>query len=119
MMKSHEAKEIINRSVYIQVNAASVIGGYGEKVKSTVWKMLNKGWVHFLGSDFHVKSNYDAYFKAKEKIIEHIDNETAELITNNHPLAIINNEKIPYDYVIVHREPKIRYRTKFFKSLGI
>jgi protein-tyrosine phosphatase len=116
MMKTHEAKEIMNRSVYIQINAASVIGGYGEKVKETVWKMLNKGWVHFLGSDHHAKSDYNAFFEAKEKIRQYIDETTTTLLTQSHPQAIINNQKVAFDYVIVHKAPKVQYRLKLFKS---
>jgi len=119
MMKSHEAKELINRSVYIQINAASLVGGYGEKVKQTAWKMLNKGWVHLMGSDHHLRSDYDAFFKAKQKIVEHIDEKTAVLLTQTHPQAILDNDKIPYDYVIVHRESKIKYHTKLLRSLGL
>ena len=81
MNKTHEAKELINRNIYLQVNAASVIGGYGNKVKDTAWKMLNKGWMHLLGSDHHAKSDYTAFFRAKEKIIEHIDEKTAAILT--------------------------------------
>jgi len=118
MVKSHEAKELMNRNVYIQVNAASVIGGYGEKVKQTVWKLLNKGWAHFLGSDHHAKSDYTAYFKAKEKIIEHIDDKTANLLTNTHPQAILNNLKIDFDYVYVHKASKPRYHKRIINKLG-
>jgi protein-tyrosine phosphatase len=119
MMKSHEAKELINRSVYIQVNAASLLGGYGDKVKQTAWKLVNKGWVHFLGSDHHAKNDYTAFVKAKEKIIEHVDEKTANLLTVTHPKAILNNEKVDYDYVIVHKASRTRYHTKILNKCGL
>jgi protein-tyrosine phosphatase len=114
-MKTHEAKELINRNIYLQINAASVLGGYGDKVKDTAWKMLNKGWVHFLGSDHHARSEYASFSKAKLKISEYIDETTANLLTQTHPQAIINNEKIMFDYVIVHKAPRTKYRLKLFK----
>jgi protein-tyrosine phosphatase len=119
MMKSHEAKELINRSVYIQVNAPSVIGGYGEKVKQTAWKLLNKGWVHLMGSDDHTRTAYGAYFDARNKILEHIDAETAELLTKIHPQAIIDNQKIDYEYVMIQSPPKRRHHSRFLKHFGI
>lgn len=119
MVKSHEAKELINRSVYIQVNAASLLGGYGEKVKQTAWKLVNKGWVHFLGSDHHAKSDYSAFFKAKDKIVEHVDEKMANLLTYTHPKAIINNTKIEYDYVFVHQASRVRYHTKILNKFGL
>lgn len=119
MMKTHNVKELINRSVYIQINAASVVGGYGEKVKQTVWKMLNQGWVHFMGSDHHNKTDYGNFFQAKDKITRHIDEQTAEFLTRTHPQAILNNEKVSYDYVIVYRESKKKFPAKIIRSLGI
>jgi protein-tyrosine phosphatase len=119
MRKSHEARELINRNIYIQINAASILGGYGERVKDTVWKMLNKGWVHFLGSDHHARSDYTAFFKAKEKIEEYVDKYTANLLTQAYPQLMLNNEKVPYDYVIVHKAPHKKRRLKLFKSLGL
>jgi protein-tyrosine phosphatase len=119
MAKSQEAKDIINRSVYIQVNAASIIGGYGEKVKDTVWKLLNKGWVHLLASDHHGKSDYNAFFAAKNKIIEHIDEQTAYLLTNKHPKSIINNTKIDFEYVYVQKPTSYKHRSGLSKLLGI
>jgi len=119
MMKAHEAKDLISRSVYMQINAASLLGGYGEKVKETAWKLVNKGWVHLIGSDDHVKGEYTAFFKAKDKLTEHIDEQTAELLTNKHPKAILANKKIPFDYVIVQKEAKKDPIARAMKFLGI
>lgn len=119
MMKTRNVKELINRNVYIQINAASTIGGYGDKVKQTVWKMLNKGWVHFMGSDHHNKTPYSAFFRAKEKIAQHIDAQTSEFLTQTHPQAILDNKKVSYEYVIVYRESKKKFTSKLIKSLGI
>ncbi len=110
MKKTHEAKELINRNVYIQISAPSLIGGYGEKIKQTAWRLLNMGWAHFLGSDYHARSDYGAFFVAKDKIQEHIDNETMMLLTDTHPQAIIRNSKIDYEYVYVHSTSS--HRTK-------
>lgn len=101
MMKSHEAQEMITRSVYIQMSAASVVGGYGEKVKQTAWKLLNNGWVHILASDYHAHTSYGAFFEARDKIIKHIDKDMADILTINHPQAVIDDEKIELEYVYI------------------
>ncbi|MFO7660472.1 MAG: CpsB/CapC family capsule biosynthesis tyrosine phosphatase [Candidatus Cloacimonadaceae bacterium] len=119
MMKTHNAKDMINRSVYIQINAASLVGGYGDKVKHTAWKLLNKGWVHFMGSDHHNKTDYKAFFQAKDKITAHIDSETAEFLTRTHPTAIIKNDKVSYEYVMVYRDSRKKFPSRLFKSLGV
>lgn len=119
MKKSHEAKEMINRSVYIQISAGSVIGGYGEKVKQTAWKLLNNGWVHFLGSDHHTKSDYGAFFKARDKIIEHIDTETADLLTQDHPQSILNDERIEFDYVLIQKPSNRKNHSRLLRTFGL
>jgi tyrosine-protein phosphatase YwqE len=110
---------MINRSVYIQISAPSVIGGYGEKVKRTVWKMLNKGWVHFMGSDHHARNDYEAFFKAREKIVEHIDENMARILTSQHPRSILRDEKVDFSYVMIQRPPKRKFHRRLFRSLGL
>jgi protein-tyrosine phosphatase len=119
MMKSHEAREMINRSVYIQVSAGSVVGGYGDKVKQTAWKLLNQGWVHLLGSDHHTKTDYLAFFEARNKIIEHIDVEMADFLTKDHPSAILNDEKIELDFVFVQKPSKHKHHPRLLKKIGL
>jgi len=116
--KAHEAKELINRSVYIQVSATSILGMYGEKVKQTAWKLLNTGWAHIMASDHHSKTHYDAFFKAKGKISEHIDDEMADILTRLHPQCIVNNNKIEYNYVWVQKVRKRRPITDLFRRIG-
>lgn len=118
MMKTHSIKELIKRGIYVQINSASLIGGYGEKVKHTAWKMMNKGWVHLLGSDEHIKGDYTSFFKARDKIVEHVDEATARLLTQTYPQAILTDEKIPLDYVIVHKENRRKFLDILFHSKG-
>lgn len=119
MLKTHTIKDLVKRNVYIQVNAASLLGGYGEKVKQTAWKLMNRGWVHLLGSDEHIKGEYSSFFKAVSKIKEHIDEQTATLLTQTYPQAILQNEHIPYDYVIVHQDKKKNFFQSIFNRKGI
>lgn len=118
MMKTHSIRDLIKRNIYVQVNSASLIGGYGEKVKQTAWKLVNKGWVHMMGSDEHIKGDYTSFFKARDKIVEHIDEQTAQLLTQTYPQSIIDDTKIPLDYVIVHKEPKRNLLRKLFPFKG-
>ncbi len=114
MMKTHTVKDLIKLNIYIQVNAASLIGGYGEKVKQTAWKLINQGRVHLLGSDEHIKGDYTSFFKARSKIAEHIDEQTAMLLTQTHPKAILVNEKIPFDYVTFYKNNKFSFLKSIF-----
>ncbi len=116
MSKPSEIEEYIEKNIYMQVNSGSLIGGYGEKVKSTAWKIVEKGWAHLVASDAHLTCDYESYFLARDKIIEHIDEYTAELLFQKYPQKILNKEKIPYKYVSVkhsHRRSKSMFRSLF------
>ncbi len=101
-----EADDLINRDVYIQVNAASLLGGYGRKVRETAWGLLENGWVHFIASDDHCRNPFYNLHIARERIIESIDEYTANLLTSVYPQRMINGEDIPYRYVDIKHEKR-------------
>ncbi|MBL3656237.1 tyrosine-protein phosphatase [Fulvivirga sediminis] len=46
-------EDLINRGVLMQVNINSFSGYYSKEVKKTAEKLVDKGLVHFIGSDCH------------------------------------------------------------------
>ncbi len=48
-----KAGDLIDRGVLLQMNINSVVGHYGPEVQSVAKKLIDRGWVHFLGSDCH------------------------------------------------------------------
>ncbi len=118
MSRTHEVKSLIDKGIYIQINAGSLLGGYGAKIKATAWKLLNKGWVHFIASDDHVRQDYEAFGKARQKVIDHIDVQTANLLTREYPRMILENKKIPYTYVTVHVPHKKRKYSALKRFFG-
>jgi protein-tyrosine phosphatase len=103
MKDPHAAKELIHEDVYLQVNSGSLLGQYGEKVRQTAWVLLRNGWAHLLGSDDHVRAPYGSYFQALELLRERLDGTTAELLTEDFPRILLNNETIPFKYVYFSR----------------
>ncbi|HPF08908.1 MAG TPA: capsular biosynthesis protein [Candidatus Cloacimonadota bacterium] len=103
MKKPSRARELNDRDIYIQTNAGSLIGHYGEKVRQTAWTLVNNGWTHFLASDDHVRMDYGVYFEACDLLAQRIDAKTCNLLCHDFPKAIALDEKIPYSYVIVHK----------------
>ncbi|HNQ39887.1 MAG: capsular biosynthesis protein [Candidatus Cloacimonas sp.] len=103
MQKPSRAENLIYRNIYLQTNAGSLLGLYGDKVKSTAWILVNKGWTHFIASDDHIRGKYLAYFEARNKVEEMIDNHTAHLLFYVFPSCIASGENIPYEYVQVYR----------------
>ncbi|HNX01819.1 MAG TPA: capsular biosynthesis protein [Candidatus Cloacimonadota bacterium] len=109
-----EADDLINRNVYLQVNAASLLGGYGRKVKQAAWGLLENGWVHFVASDDHCKNPYYSLHVARAIIAESIDELTADLLTKVFPGKMIAGSDIPYRYVDITNE---RRKKSFLKRL--
>jgi protein-tyrosine phosphatase len=48
-----KAEDLITRGVLFQVNISSLTGYYSKVVQTAANKLIDKGWVHFLGSDCH------------------------------------------------------------------
>lgn len=118
MHKPSKARELVDRNIYIQSNAGSFLGLYGEKIRQTAWTLLDNGWTHFLASDDHVRGEYGAFFEARKLIEKRIDGLTAELLTQGHPAKIGSGEKIPYAYVMVKRPRHHRKKSMLRRLFG-
>lgn len=46
-------EDILNRGVLFQINISSISGYYSKATKKIVQKLIDRGWVHLLGSDCH------------------------------------------------------------------
>jgi protein-tyrosine phosphatase len=108
MRKPSTARDLIEKNIYVQTNAGSLLGYYGEKVRKTAWILIENGWTHILASDDHVRGDYEAMFRAKKMIQDRIDDKAANLLTREHPAMIQSSEKIPYNYVSVKYIPHRR-----------
>lgn len=102
-------KEFMNRDVLIQVNASSLLGYHGKKVKSIAWKLLHKGYVHFVASDDHCRHSDYILKKAYYKVADKIDETTANLLFYENPLRVYNNQDINTFYVEVNNN-SVRHR---------
>ncbi len=48
-----KAEDLLERGVLFQMNISSITGFYSKVVQTTAHKLIDRGWVHFLGSDCH------------------------------------------------------------------
>jgi tyrosine-protein phosphatase YwqE len=96
----------------MQVNAGSLLGNYGEKVRQTAWLLLRNGWAHFLASDDHAKTPYGSYFQALELLRTELDPTVAELLSIDFPAKIIADETVPFKYVYLRPSHERRHRKK-------
>lgn len=54
-----KVEDLFNRSVLFQVNTVSLTGYYSKSAQHLAQKLIDKGWVHFLGSDCHSMHHID------------------------------------------------------------
>lgn len=50
---TEKMQDFLDRGILFQVNINSISGYYSKEIKTTAHKIIDKGWVHFLGSDCH------------------------------------------------------------------
>lgn len=82
----------------LQVNYGSVVGRYGARAAEVALRLLERGWVHYLSTDFHGRPHLDLYHgEAKAKLaslgfpeqFEMLAAEnTARLFENREPLEV-------------------------------
>lgn len=52
-------EDLIDRGVLFQVNTSSLTGYYSKDAQRTAQHLIDKGWVHLLGSDCHMLQHVD------------------------------------------------------------
>ena len=72
----------------LQVNGASLIGKYGEEAQARAFNLLERGWVDYLGSDYHARGRVtiSAY---RDALCELGADEHAELLTETNPARLL------------------------------
>ncbi|UXP33642.1 capsular biosynthesis protein [Reichenbachiella agarivorans] len=59
-------QKYIDMGVKLQINAASLTGHYSLGAKKTAEYIINKQWVHLIGSDIHRMQHVELYIKATQ-----------------------------------------------------
>jgi len=52
-MTMEKAEDLKDRGVLFQINIPSIVGYYSKPIQHLAFKLIDKGWVNFLGSDCH------------------------------------------------------------------
>ncbi|HEY5746845.1 MAG TPA: CpsB/CapC family capsule biosynthesis tyrosine phosphatase [Chryseolinea sp.] len=54
-----KAHDLLDRGVLLQVNISSITGYYSKEAQRTAHKLIDRGWIHLLGSDCHARQHAD------------------------------------------------------------
>lgn len=85
------ADEWRRAGAFLQVNGASLLGRYGERARQLALALLERGWVDYLGSDYHARGEprVRAYREALESLGGH---EQVQLLTETNPARVLSGE---------------------------
>ena len=94
-----------------QVNAGSINGFFGDRARKCARILFDHKMAHLVGTDAHSSGRRAPRIReASEKLRKWIGAETADVVLNNTPQAILNN-------VFLEVDPPIRYRQRLFHFL--
>ena len=65
-MTLDKAEDLRDRGVLFQLNIPSLTGYYSRSVQNMAFKLIDKGWVNFLGSDCHTPLHMKVLEEARE-----------------------------------------------------
>ena len=74
----------------LQVNCGSLLGRYGSEAKATAWRLLTRGWVDYLASDYHARGHLHMA-EARRKLEEKGGGEQAKLLFEVNPARLLDD----------------------------
>ena len=98
IMENHDLiVSLIKQGVLMQINAASLLGDYGKKVKKTAHQFVKKNMVHILGSDGHnitsrktrIKTAFDIVKDKNEPMYNWISQNQTNIINNKPTMELL------------------------------
>ncbi len=67
----HRFGDFAEQGVWLQVNAASIVGAYGPEVQQAAETSIERGWVSLLGTDAHGMRHIDALAASRTHAMVH------------------------------------------------
>ncbi len=93
--KKERPLELKKRGIYIQINASSLVEGFGSELKRRSKILLKDNAIDFIGTDAHSNRTRAPRIKrCAEYLVKKIGKEKAERILFNNPQAILDNRII-------------------------
>jgi len=77
----------------LQVNAGSLVGRYGQEARKTAFRLLRRGWVDYLASDFHGHASHRLYHEEACEALEALGaEEQLRTLTLANPGRVLQDE---------------------------
>lgn len=97
---------------YLQVNYGSLVGRYGAEAQSTALRLLRRGWVDYLASDFHGHASLKVYKDEAWATLEALGaHEVLHCLCRTNPGRILTDEQ-PLPVPILPTDRRLWARVK-------
>lgn len=85
----------LDHSSYLQITAASLLGGFGSMAEKAAWNLLSSGWACLVATDAHdLKARRPCMTVAFEQISLRLGKSAAQLVCIENPLAVSQGSDI-------------------------
>ena len=88
------ASEWRKAGAFLQVNYGSLLNRYGPEARTLAFRLLRRGWVDYLSSDFHCRTHLKLFHKeAVQRLAELGGAEQISLLTVTNPQRVFRDEE--------------------------
>jgi protein-tyrosine phosphatase len=92
-MAIHVAGQWREAGAYLQLNYGSLSGRYGSEAQTVAYRLLRRGWVDYLASDFHGHSRLKLYKKEVWAMLQELGaEETLNCLCRTNPGRVLSDE---------------------------
>jgi tyrosine-protein phosphatase YwqE len=79
---------------YLQVNYGSLVNRYGPEARTLAHRLLKRGWVDYLSTDFHCRSHLKLMHReGVNRLLEIGGEEQVTLLTMTNPQRVFRDEE--------------------------
>jgi protein-tyrosine phosphatase len=90
----HVAQQWKEVGAYLQVNYGSLAGRFGSEAQSTAFRLLRRGWVDYMASDFHGHARLKLYKNEAWDALEELGAEEAlTYLCRTNPGRVLSDEE--------------------------
>ena len=79
---------------YLQLNYGSLVGRYGVEARTLAWRLLRRGWIDYLATDFHGRPHLKLFRReGVQKLEEAAGEEQISLLSVTNPQRVFRDEE--------------------------
>tara|TARA_Y100001936_G_scaffold150667_1_gene146927 strand:+ start:703 stop:1491 length:789 start_codon:yes stop_codon:yes gene_type:complete len=108
------AKKWIERGYLVQIDCASILGGFGKNVQAAAIKLLQNGLCHLVGSDAHNDKRRNFLLKDTLKKVDKIIGKEAKMVLKENAKNILNGDDCSSYKIVEDKKSFIESIKTFF-----